>query len=196
MLDWIRARFAARIVLLIRHPGAVVESQLRFAEHWDPFLLLRKYAGERALLSGPLASHRDVLAAGLGRAEALTAIWCIENIVPAAQAAANGYEIVFYEELLENPDREWRRMSSALGLQAVPGPVLRQTPSQQAAATWEGSGPETADYAQACGGWRDRLSAENSGQIQSMLDTFGVSFYSIANNRPDTHAFRRSYLPG
>lgn len=194
MLDWIHATFAARILVLMRHPGAVVESQLRFAEHWDPYHLLEKYKSDADLINGPLRGHSALLHDDLSRPQALTAIWCIENLVPSAQAAANGYAIVFYEKLLERPDVEWQRIAQALGLPAVPELKDRDKPSQQAAVTLESKGPASAGYAQACGSWRERLSGEQLVQIQSMLERFGVDFYVVAEDRPDEQAFRQRFL--
>lgn len=196
MLGWVAANFDARIALLMRHPGAVVESQLRFAEHWDPFWVLDRYSSDDALMRGPLRRHADFLRRKLSRAGALTANWCIENLVPALDAAQNNYCVMFYEELLERPQVEWPRLVVGLDLRDVPGHQLLREPSQQAAAQWNTDGIRGTNYGQNYSHWRERLPPGVIGEIDSVLEEFGVDFYSVTDDRPDVRAFMRAYQPG
>jgi hypothetical protein len=129
----------------------------------------------------------------LSRVEALAAVWCIENVVPAGQAAVNGYVIAFYEELLEQPVVEWARVVSGLGLTAVPSESVLGRPSQQSAVALqkgEAHGAYTDTYAQ----WRDCLGREDLAEIDGVLKIFDVDFYSIADHRPHRAAFAQKYL--
>lgn len=194
MLDWIRANFPARIVLLMRHPCAVVESQLRFSETWDPYPVLARYTANAALTNGPLHDRSSILARKLSRAEALAAIWCIENFVPASQAAANDYQVIFYEELLERPDQEWLRLAEGLSLNIVPAAGLRQIPSQQAAVRLLKRELVDKSYPYSYANWREQLSTEDLRQIAAVLEAFGIDFYSVSEARPDVDLFRRNFL--
>jgi hypothetical protein len=194
MLDWIHANFDAQIVLLMRHPCAVVESRLRFSEHWDPYSLLARYRNDEALMEGPLRERAGVLDQEFSRPQALAAIWCIENLVPALQAAANRYQIVFYEELLERPEAEWQRVAEGLGLSVVPGAGLRQQPSQQSAVRLQKRGMDDDSYSQSYGSWRKRLTTTNLRQIAKVLDAFGVEFYTVSESRPSVESFIREFL--
>jgi hypothetical protein len=193
MLNWIATHFEARIVLLMRHPGAVVESQLRLAEHWDPFWVLNRYRRDAALMNGPLRPHADFLKGELSRAGALTANWCIENLVPSSQASLKGYCVTFYEELLEQPEAEWSRLVRELDLQHTPHLLFLSEPSQQAARQWGRGGGAVGDYNQSYSYWRDRLPSDALEQIESVLDAFGVGFYRVSEDRPDVRAFTRFY---
>jgi hypothetical protein len=194
MLDWIKGNFDAQIVLLMRHPCAVVESQLRFPEHWDPYWLLSRYRSDDALIEGPLRERTDVLHQELSRPQALAAIWCIENLVPALQATANRYQIVFYEELLERPEEEWQRVAEGLGLAVVPGASLLQQPSQQSAVRLQKQERAGDNYSETYGSWRKRLSSTDIHQIAKVLDSFGVEFYTVSENRPEVELFTRKFL--
>lgn len=196
MLDWVHANFDARILFVLRHPGAVVESRLRFAEHWDPFPLLEKYRNDAALMNGPLKAQATWLDRKYTRAEALTAIWCVENLVPAAQAASNGYLIVFYEELLERPEVEWPRIVNGLGLDTVPSGRLLDKPSQQAAVQLKPRSATNADYSKGYGRWQALVTRDNLAQIDLVLQAFGVTFYSAFELRPNVEAFTQAYLSG
>ena len=195
MLDWIHANFDSRIVLLMRHPCAVVESQLRFPEHWDPYWLLAKYRSDRRLMQGPLRARSGVLDQKLSRPQALAAIWCIENLVPSSQAAANNYTVVFYEELLERPDVEWSRIATGLGVTIVPEDKLLERPSQQAAVRLQKLEINNEEnYSKSYASWRARLTAADISQIASVLEGLGVTFYAVSENRPDVSSFCREFL--
>lgn len=194
MLDWIHANFDARILLLMRHPGAAIESRLRFAEHWDPFPLLEQYRNDPGLMSGPLSAHSASLGHRLTRTEALAAIWCIENLIPASQAAPNGYVVAFYEELLESPDTEWQRVAVGLELDRVPAEHLLRRPSQQSAAQLKQAEVPAEDYPKVYGGWLNRVSHEDLAQIDSMLQAFDVQFYDVSEERPRVEVFAQRFL--
>ena len=145
-------------------------------------------------MKGPLQSQIDVLDHALTRPQALAAVWCIENLVPAIQAAANRYEVVFYEELLEHPEVEWRRIAAALGMAVVPSSVLLQQPSQQAAVRLQKRETPTSNYSETYSSWRARLSNEDLNQISNVLRAFGIEFYTTSESRPDVDSFKRRFL--
>lgn len=189
VLDWLCARFDARIVLLIRHPGAVVESQLRSAYRtWNPYPVLEGYRNSRRFLDGPLSAFSELLSAELSPPEALTLVWCIQNLVPLSQARRNGYAVVFYEELLEEPERHWPRICKTLELQAVPESGLLEVPSQQASARWDADRQFEEGYTKSYGRWRSGLDPTQLSQIQSVLERAGVKFYDVNHARPIVEA--------
>ena len=194
MLDWLHENFKPRIVLLMRHPCAVVESQMRFQEHWDPCWLLAKYRKDEALMEGPLRGRVDLLNKELTKAQALAAIWCIENLVPASQAAANGYTVAFYEELLEQPELEWQRIAQGLGVPVTPGPELLQQPSQQSAVRLQKREMSDDSYSESYGSWRKGLPTTDVRQIADVLDAFELDFYSTTENRPNVASFNNAFL--
>jgi hypothetical protein len=194
MLDWIQANTNAQTVLLMRHPCAVVESQLRFPEVWDPYWLLEKYRNDSALMDGPLRELHAVIERDFTQAQALTAIWCIENLVPALQAKANSYQVVFYEELLEHPDTEWKRVATGLGLEAIPAARLLTRPSQQSAVRLQKQGSDDSGYVRSYASWRQRLAASDIDAIAAVLHAFGIEFYTVAQSRPIIESFKRQFL--
>ena len=116
--------------------------------------------------------------------EALTAVWCVQNVIPARQLT-NSCSVAFYEELLEEPARNWPRIVAALGLEQVPDATLLEAPSQQANRPQE----EGGGYAGGYGNWMDRLAEQDLNDIQSVLDTFEVEFYGVHQARPDVLGF-------
>jgi hypothetical protein len=190
LLGWVQAHFDARIVLILRHPGAVVESQLRSSFlAWDPYPLLERYRNERKLLEGPLRGCAHLLDAKLSPAAALTLVWGIQNLVPITELESEGASIVFYEELLEDPEKEWGTAVATLGLQSSPSVEVLERPSQQAAAQWSDDGVPADGYSVAHGRWSERLGVDECRDIQSMLEALGVTFYNVDRGRPDLGAF-------
>jgi hypothetical protein len=145
-------------------------------------------------MEGPLRERAGMLHQELSRPQALAVIWCIENLVPALQAATNRYQIVFYEELLERPEEEWQRVAEGLGLAVVPGRSLLQQPSQQSAVRLQKQEMADDNYSETYGSWRKRLSTTDTHQIAQVLDSFGVEFYTVSENRPNPKSFTRKFL--
>lgn len=184
MLDWISKNFDAHIVLLLRHPCAVVESQLRFAEAWDPYSRLDVYRSDSQLMSGALKEFHDLLHRPLSHAEALATIWCIETHIPLSQAESNGYTVVHYEELLEDPQTEWQRIAAGLKVDRVPDAEIVSAPSQQAAIRLRNDTTESSDYSASYAKWRGRLEESSVEEIQGILHAFGIKIYNVDSDRP------------
>ena len=179
MLDWLSANFPLRTIFLVRHPAAVIESQLRYEIAWEPSRILARYSEDRALMTGPLADYADFLNSSMSRAAAYTTVWAIQNMIPMAQAKQNGYTVVFYEELLESPGTEWRRIVDALELEQMPETDLLNQPSQQATRDIGES-----SYAKSYAKWRQALSTEELEEIQRTLDRFSIDCYRVDQERP------------
>jgi hypothetical protein len=190
LLGWVQAHFDSRIVLILRHPGAVVESQLRSSYlAWDPYPLLERYRTEPKLMDGPLRAYAHLFEEKLSPAAALTLVWGIQNLVPITELDSASASIVFYEELLENPAAEWATAVAALGLESSPSLEVLEKPSQQAAARWNPDGAPADGYSVAHGRWGERLGTEECRDVQSMLEALGIAFYNVNRGRPDLAAF-------
>jgi len=180
MLGWIRRNFDARIVFLVRHPLAVVESQLRLGgadwnarpvlDHYRQDLGLRRYSGDR---------YGRYLEQELTPAQGFALAWCIENQIPMEQAQAKGYGIVFYERLRAEPDQEWKRVIDTLELKNVPDPRLLKKPSQQASARWRRNGTGEGRPR-----WREQFGEENMEAIDSMFQELSMTAYGTTSLEP------------
>src|SRR5690606_5575382 len=122
----------ARIVFVIRHPAAVVMSQLRASRTWRPVERLERYRRDPRLLKVLQEPLKELLQESHEEIEACTLAWCLENSVALEQAAASGIRVVYYEHLLRRGEPEWSGILSALDLATMPNPALIGRPSQQA----------------------------------------------------------------
>ena len=174
MLGWLHQKFGARIVLVIRHPGAVIESKMRLGgDDWDANSLLKFYLEDVRLQNDYLAPYNEFLNRELEPAAAHAAIWCIENCLPLSQAERNGYMVVFYEELLTNSENEWCRIITGLGLNKVPEEETVKQPSQQISSLSGQEGLEESHLKR----WQERLDSKSLKCIDLILKEMGVDCY-------------------
>ena len=181
MLGWLSSHFNARILLLIRHPGAVVESQLRLGnDQWEPYTKLEKYRSDLGLSRAYLEKFSHLTHRKLSLAQAHTLNWCIENQIPLLEAEAKGYTVIFYESLFNDPQREWQRAAQGLDLQSMPSAASIARPSQQASSQWR-TGP-AAD--RRCCHWLERISPVALEDVDSVLREMQVKVYDAYQPLP------------
>jgi hypothetical protein len=187
MLPWLSRRFGCSTVLVVRHPGAVVESQFRSGT-WDPEPELERYRNDPRLHEMTCARYSSLLRRRLTRVEALATSWIIENQLVIEQASSNGVTVVFYEQLRSAPDREWQRVCRALDLPNVPAESVLARPSQQ-------SSPDQTALSENSAvdpGWLRRLSPAQIRQVQGVLDEACFDLYAMNETGPreDIHRSR------
>lgn len=180
MLAWMSRRFLCKTVLVVRHPGAVVESQSRLGAIWDPEPVLQRYRVDSRLHELTRHRYRAMLERKLSRVEALTANWIIENQWAIEQAAVNGVTVVFYERLKASPTREWKRVAHALELPRVPGAAVLERRSQQSS----GNPPAGVERPSNEPRWLRGLSPEQVAQIQGVLDEAHFDLYTMTDQEP------------
>jgi hypothetical protein len=178
MLGWLSRQCACRIVLVVRHPGAVIESELR--GHWDANAALVRFRDDEGLRAMTGNRYERLLGRRLSTVEALAARWVIENQLAIEQAPENGVTVVYYEHLQSKPEHEWRRVCRALDLPNVPSSTVLARPSQQAARKMSDSGASRSSEP----GWASRLTQDQAGSIQRVLDDVGFAIYSIDRLMP------------
>ena len=182
MGGWLRERLGARVAHVVRHPCAVVASQLRVdPKAWhDHRELLERYLADERLVEGYLVEHQVALSDVQDSTELHAALWCIENVIPMRRAERDGIPIVFYEGLLSHDPAEWRILLDALGLAHAPDQALTSRPSQQVSSDMK----DASFDAETMGRWRARLDARQIEGIRRILDRFEVEVYSCDSPMP------------
>jgi hypothetical protein len=177
MLGWLSRRIGCRTVLIVRHPGSVIESELR--NGWNAWFALERFRRDARLHELTGDRYRSLLARPMTAVEAFAARWVIENQWAVEEAASTGVTVVYYEQLLQSPDREWQRIQVALGLDKAPSREVIQRPSQQSASLKSAAGASIDEP-----WWMRALSRDQLGQIQGVLDRASVGFYGMSDPRP------------
>ena len=112
LLGWMRANFPGMpIVLLLRHPCAVVSSRLALG--WKDNL--DETMAQEDLVEDYLLPMEAEIRAARDDFERHLFLWCIDNYVPLRQFAPGEIHLAFYENLLANPEEELRRLFAFLG---------------------------------------------------------------------------------
>lgn len=165
MLAWLQAHFPEmRIVLLLRHPGAVAASRLRLG--WGT--ALDEMLAQPDLVDDHLGA---ILAQGRPGADPLERqlwFWCIENLVPLRQFSPGSIHVACYEDLRRDPEAGFRRIFDFLGLawsEAVLDRVGR--PSRMTVAT--DAAPATRDP---LARWRDACTPDDLDRLDALLARF------------------------
>ncbi|MBK5965479.1 hypothetical protein CCR95_15625 [Thiocystis minor] len=188
LLGWLVSRFNAKVLLLVRHPGAVVESKLRLGGvSWDPSRILSTYRNDENLRHLNNGQYTELLSQDLTKAQAHTLIWCIENQLPLSDSENNGYLVVYYEHLVETGVPEWDRMTRFFDLQHVEWDRrLILSPSQQASPDWRNTSLPVNLHSK----WLDRIAPQDLREVDEILKMTGVTNYDayspLPNNRPST----------
>jgi hypothetical protein len=122
LLYWLHLRFPEiPIVFIMRHPCAVIASQLRMDWRLNVNFLLE----QKELMQDFLEPYAYLMSRPLLALDHLTLIWCVENYIPLKKFRAGEMLIIFYEELLKNPEREIERVFRFIG-QPVRTGVFKQ----------------------------------------------------------------------
>jgi hypothetical protein len=112
LLGWMRANFPGMpIILLLRHPCAVVASRLALG--WKDNL--SETMGQEELVEDFLRPMEPEIRGARDAFERHLFLWCIENYVPLRQFAPGEIHLAFYENFLARPEDEIRRLFSFLG---------------------------------------------------------------------------------
>lgn len=180
MLSWIQRQFNARIVLIVRHPAAVVLSQMASPKAWKPAVQLSAFTSDERLVAQLSPATRALITSPLGPVETYAAVWCVENEIAIQQARASGLHVVFYEELVRAGHREWPRIATALELANVPRGELVEKPSQQA---W-GESYENPEKLRRYAKWMDRIDERTADRLQAVLDAADSRLYTVSDPLP------------
>jgi Sulfotransferase family len=140
MLGWLHRHVPeVPVVFLLRHPCAVVSSQVRLAAWgWEVDVagLLAQHDLVRDHLSDAICDELSVSRTPFDRH---LATWCVETLVPLRQFAPGDVFVAFYERLCTEPEAELRRLFRFLG-RSFDGRVMDRLATPSAAAR-----PDSAD---------------------------------------------------
>lgn len=178
MLGWLSWQYNFRIVLIVRHPGAVIESEMRGG--WNPAFALDRFRTDPRLRDLTGNRYTSLLTRALSPVEGLAARWVIENQVALEEAATGKTFVSLYERLKQSPESEWMAICEAMDLTHIPTQQAISRPSQQSAAVSSSAGDEAVESPR----WMTALSAEQLDQIQSVLDEVGFDLYTMKNAFP------------
>ncbi|MCD6469791.1 hypothetical protein J7L29_03215 [Candidatus Bathyarchaeota archaeon] len=189
LFPWIIHRFQHKtknFLLLLRHPCAVIESQLRTGIG-NPLCFCSKSVVKEAILRqlNSIEEFRDVIdnlypkLRNIDRSEELLAvIWSMDYFVPLYYNAKNLYNLIVYENVVLYPRQITKRMLRFLRLKAdenLSELITHRAPTAKDAAT-----KTIANVYK----WKERLSKQQIDSILKITHMFNLTFYD-ENIEPD-----------
>jgi hypothetical protein len=178
MLPWIARHLECRVILVMRHPGAVVESELRGG--WTAAYAIERYRADPTLHRLTGGRYREMLSRQLGPVESLALRWVIENQWVAESAQLSGVPVFHYESLRSSERSEWARLCSALGVARVPEVSSLMRPSQQSGAGRTMIPIELSESPR----WMRALTDLQKEQVSSVIEAVGLDTYSMSEALP------------
>src|SRR5579872_1264614 len=188
-LKWLRINFPATpIVLLLRHPCAMVKSRLKRPTEKRQ-LLFTEFTEESDLIHDHLTPYWAEIEDAKTRSEFVQGIfsWCIQQFVPLQQCAPSEVHVVFYEHFAQRPEEEIGALFAYLGKNfddRVFDAIKR--PSEV-----------TSDYSAIVTGknvvdsWRDEVTQEELRTAIRILEIFGLNEIYSEDSMPDTRGVSR-----
>lgn len=173
LLGWLAENFPGMpIVLLMRHPCAVVASRLALG--WRDNL--DETMGQRDLVEDHLLPVEERIRAARDPFERHLLLWCIDNHVPLRQFQPDAIHLCFYENLLSNPEPELRRLFASIG-RDFDGAVLGKLGRPSSTSRRE-ERPSLDD-------WRSLVGGERLKRAGEILGLFGLDRIYGPETMPD-----------
>ena len=168
MLGWLATRFPVRApVLVLRHPCAVVGSQLRRGWKLDHAPRLKAFFDQ-------YPQFREYVASLETQAEWLAAHWCIHTYAPLMLPRPWPFLLTSYEQATKDPEREFGRLFQAWQL-PMPADLVARA-ARPSGTTDRGS--QLVAGVDARSGWQKQLSTEEVDRILRVVRAFGLDFYT------------------
>jgi hypothetical protein len=190
MLDWIERNFGAKIVYIVRHPGAVVASKITASKTeggaiWDftgpnEQRILSQYKHDEQLRTDYLDKYYEIFSEKLSPVSGHTLLWCIENMLPVYTLQKKKQYVFFYEDVLNNPEIEFDRMVKILGVECKPDNSIIALPSQQASREMKNGTFEGNQLTR----WMKKFNRQELDEIDGILKFFKVTIYNAFEPLP------------
>ena len=163
LLGWMRAHFPGMpIILLLRHPCAVVASRLDLG--WKDNL--SETMEQKELVEDYLLPMETEIRAAKDDFERHLFLWCIDNYIPLEQLGPQDVHLAFYENLLARPRAELESLFSFLG-EDLDDRLYRRLGRPSPLSRKNAPRPSLE-------GWRARVSARRLERTIEILGLFGL----------------------
>lgn len=187
MLPWIAEKFQLRrIFFIIRHPCAVVASQLKTGlygyrsshpPYVDVFPTQKDILNEASKINRFNPELYNKLKKIKTREEVLAASWCLDNYVPLSQKKPHPWSIVIYEKLVKNGEKEIVNLFKEIHEEKIPKAAFHKLKKPSMVIIKEEKKIIKNPDEQLLK-WKKTLSEKQIENILKVVSDFGLDFYS------------------
>lgn len=177
MLGWLEKNFGCKIVFIVRHPCAVVESQKRMRWEKGREMEFDRVISQKNLFEDYLAPFESEIKKIEGHGDywkKAALLWAIENMVPLKQIKTGTLHAlpIFYENILMNPEKEFQKISKYTGITEIDIEKLIKPSRTADKKTFSSSKEKMLSK------WKNRLSEEQIEEILNTVNSVGASYYN------------------
>jgi hypothetical protein len=188
LLPWISKRFSLRdILFIIRHPCAVVASQLQTGlcayvpaspEGKNSFPTINTLVNEASRIINLEKNVLNRLKKIKTIEEILAAVWCLDNYVPLSSPKPHPWKTIVYERLVKNSEKEIILLYNKLGEKMIPSSVMRRLNVPSASTILGERIRRTKNRDARLSKWTNYLSETQKKNILDIVALFALDFYS------------------
>ena len=166
-LKWIKQQFPEiPIILLLRHPCAVANSKLKIG--WDTHL--KDFFIQDELMEDFLNPFKKEIESVDNIFDKHIFMWCIENYIPLKQFTDGEIQVIFYEHLCTNPQKEIENISSFIG-KDFSSAMLEQSIKPSALSREDSAICSGTDLVTS---WKKSISHKQTKRAMEICSTFGL----------------------
>jgi hypothetical protein len=176
LLPWITRQFNVNPIYLLRHPCAVIASQLKY-RHWDYIQndIKAYFPDPKDRYKDMYEIYHDIIDKISKPEERLAAEWALHNVVPLKHPENNQRWItVSYEQLYKQPESELNRIFQRLQID-MPAEILSAI--KKPSGTTIHSSRSTIDNGNQLTTWKQSLEPAQVKNILKIVNEFGISLY-------------------
>lgn len=182
LLKWAAGRFPSiKKVWIVRHPCAVAASKLKWY-HLPWMKEPKEFLDQAALTTTYLEPFRDHLLAAETDFEKTILIWAVTHYVPFQQLVAGDVCLIFYEDIVAEPEREIPRLCRYLfdvpeHAQREAKAMLNRVRDSSRTGTFGGVEAQLER-------WRGKITSEQTKRMVELLRPFGLHELYNEASRP------------
>jgi sulfotransferase family protein len=168
-LKWLHDNFPEiPIILLIRHPCAVVASRMELG--WATDRDIEPFLSQPDLIADHLGPYLNLIKNAETIEEKHAIIWSVSNLVPLKQLQSNEVVIVYYENLCTQPEIQLPTVFTSIGKNyAALNKDAIKRPSQTTRAS-----SAVANGTDQISSWQKKLSVKQITNILRIVQMFGL----------------------
>lgn len=182
LLRWLRSHFPEiPLIMLLRHPCAVVSSCRRMGWDYD----LNVFLKQESLMADFLSPFKVAMEKVDSALEANLYAWCIQTFVPMRQFKRDQIHLAFYENFCARPRVEVARLFAFLKRPLEERIfTMVERPSSRTNRPKRKLPSRTA----LVGGWQDSFSAQELRRVRDVVRSFGLDSIYGEDGMPDLQA--------